>query len=89
MNKHGILLLALALVPSSAVSQDTFPLSVELGLGKGYAGYGMGFSGKASVRVIPRTWGLGVRLMGMDGARRGGNVLLLAPHRGVHGKRAC
>ena len=79
MNKHGILLLALALVPSSAVSQDTFPLSVELGLGKGYAGHGMGFSGKASVRVIPRTWGLGVRLMGMDGARRGGTSSFWRP----------
>ena len=66
----GILLLALAVMPSSAVSQDTFPVSLELGLGRGYAGHGWGLSGKFSLRVIPRTWGIGVRLMAMDGARR-------------------
>lgn len=48
----------------------SLPLSVELGLGPGYAGHGVGLSGKFSVRVIPRRWGFGVRLMAMDGARR-------------------
>ena len=66
----GILLLALAVMPSAAVSQDTFPVSLELGLARGYAGHGWGWSGKFSLRVIPRTWGIGVRLMAMDGARR-------------------
>ncbi len=70
MKKHAILLLAVALAPSPAVSQDTNPLSVELGLGVGTAGHGGGLSGKFAVRVIPRTWGIGVKLMGMDGARR-------------------
>lgn len=48
----------------------SLPLSVELGLGPGYAGHGVGLSGKFSVRLIPRRWGVGVRLMAMDGARR-------------------
>ncbi len=52
------------------VGGTAFPLSVELGLGPGYAGHGVGWGGKISVRFMPRTWGLGVRLMAMDGARR-------------------
>ncbi len=47
-----------------------FPLSVELGLGPGFAGHGGGLSGQISVRLVPKSWGVGVRLMGMDGARR-------------------
>ena len=48
----------------------SLPLSVELGLGPGYAGHGAGLTGKFSLRVIPGRWGVGVRLMAMDGARR-------------------
>jgi hypothetical protein len=64
------LLIALASFSSSAVAQRAFPLSAELGLGLGYAGHGVGTSGKAVVRLAPGSWGVGVRLMGMDGVRR-------------------
>jgi len=47
-----------------------FPLSVEFGLGPSHAGHSGGFGGQISVRLVPGTWGLGVRIMGMDGARR-------------------
>ena len=45
-----------------AKEMRVFPLSVALGLGPGHVGHGGGLSGHISVRVVPRTWGLGVRL---------------------------
>jgi hypothetical protein len=60
----------LRVILETAQRMRAFPLSVELGLGPGYAGHGTELAGKFSVRVVPRTWGLGVRFMVMDGARR-------------------
>ena len=66
----SILVLALVLAPSGLVSQTPLLWSGELGVGPSYAGHGLGLGGKLTVRATPDTWGLGVRHMVFDGARR-------------------
>ncbi len=63
-------LTALAAMPASGASQERAGLSAEVGVGQGYAGHGIGPLGKFIVRTTPTDWGVGVRVVAMDGVRR-------------------
>jgi hypothetical protein len=65
-----ILMLALALAAPELAGQTRLPWSGELGVGPTYSVHGVGFGGKFTVRATSATWGLGVRHMIFDGARR-------------------
>jgi hypothetical protein len=66
----GTVLLLATVVPHPVLAQADVAPSLELGLGGGWAGHGAGTSGKALARVTISDWGVGVRLMAMDGERR-------------------
>jgi hypothetical protein len=64
------LVLVLVSMPVGAAGQNSLRPSGDVGLGVTRAGHGVGLGGKFSVRATPGAWGIGVRLMVMDGARR-------------------
>ena len=62
--------LALLALPQGVAGQTDLRPSSDVGVGLTRAGHGVGLGGKFSLRATPGAWGIGVRLMVMDGARR-------------------
>jgi hypothetical protein len=65
----GTVLVVLAM-PFGAAAQANLRPSADVGLGLTRAGHGFGLGGKFSLRATPGAWGIGLRLMVMDGAKR-------------------
>ena len=62
--------LILVAIPQPLRSQQGVSAALEVGIGTGYAGHGVGASGKLLAHVVGPKWGIGARAMHLDGARR-------------------